>query len=273
MPYKPCPKCGLNYIAENEELCAVCSQARKSVVTQSRSQRGTRKDKTVLRTNIAFKCTYCDGGKSDVQVGFCGLCSRETANYNVYTKGRAWCSNEGTFCRKWLEGSLSREELETQYNTNPESVCYESNLFREWVYKAGIVLRGKNKGRPKTIKGVQTNSLCILTTIKPYSEQCIIFGAFIVKRADEGDDIAEGKVTADSKYRIVLTDEEASKMLFWNYHKNKDGGEKWASGLYRYIPDNEAVHILQDIVKVKQGTPDEAFAQEMLEYYCNANKV
>ena len=33
--------------------------------------------------NIAFKCNYCDGGKSSEQVGFSGICSNRTIAQNI----------------------------------------------------------------------------------------------------------------------------------------------------------------------------------------------
>ena len=100
-----------------------------------------------------------------------------------------------------------------------------------------------------------------------------IFGVFIVVRTDEGDDLTEGKVFAHEKYRIALSDEETEKMCFWNYYKNNSekAPYQWGTGLFRYLKDSAAVHILRDIANLKKGTSDEALANEMLEYFCATN--
>ena len=82
------------------------------------------------RKNIAFKCTYCDGGKSDSCIGFDGLCSDEQRHYNVFVGKRIWCSAEENLCRMCLDGKISKEDLEEKYRENNAAVCYESNLFR-----------------------------------------------------------------------------------------------------------------------------------------------
>lgn len=41
--------------------------------------------------NIAFKCNYCDGGKSSEQVGFSGICSNRTIAQNIDRGRGEWC--------------------------------------------------------------------------------------------------------------------------------------------------------------------------------------
>lgn len=223
------------------------------------------------RQNIAFKCTYCNGGKTGQCFGFNGLCSDEQMRYNIFIEKRTWCNAEENPCRRYLEGKIPRSYLEEQYNSDNGSVCYESNLLRAWTYGAGFVVRGKNKGKPNALRGVQTNSLCVLTTRKSESDkmQRYIFGVFLVIRSEEGDDVSEGKVRAHPKYRIALTDAESAKLCFWNYYKNdsEQAPCQWGTGLFRYFDDSAAVAILQDICEIKRGTRDERLAQEILEYF------
>lgn len=225
----------------------------------------------VPRKNIAFKCTYCDGGKSDSFIGFNGLCSDEQRRYNVLTAKHIWCSAEENLCCMCVKNKISKQELEDKYSENNAAVCYESNLFRAWSYEAGGVVRGINKGKPNTIRSVQTGSLCILTTRKPNTDkmQRYIFGVFIVQCSEEGDEFSAGKVVAHPKYRMALSEEQSQQMCFWNYYKNKSENApyQWGTGLFRYISDAAAIDILRDLVKVKQNTADEALAQEMLDYF------
>ncbi|MDE6441640.1 MAG: hypothetical protein K2L12_02680 [Clostridia bacterium] len=240
-------------------------------------ERASKTSRSYPRQNIAFKCTYCNGGKSNSCIGFNGLCSDEQKKYNIFTKERTWCFAEENPCRMYLEGKITKTQLEEKYKQDNSSVCYESNLFRAWCYEAGYVVRGRNKGKPNTIRGVQTNCLCVLTTQKPKANkmQRYIFGVFIVIRSDEGDEMSAGKVMAHPKYRIALTDNEAEKMCFWNYHKNTRGKDpyKWGQGLFRYIDDTTALKILDDLKVLKQNTPDEKLVNEMAEYFCSVNKL
>lgn len=223
------------------------------------------------KKNIAFKCTYCDGGKSENGCGFNGLCSDEQMHYNVFIRQRTWCSAIENPCRMYLEGKMSREQVDAKYNQDNSSVCYESNLLRAWQYGAGMVVRGKNKGKPNTLRGVQTNSLCILTTQKPNADkmQRYIFGVFLVIRSEEGDDISEGKVIAHPKYRISLTEEETEKICFWDYYKNDSdiAAYQWGTGLFRYFNDSTAKRILQDLKEIKHDNETRTLIDEMIAYF------
>lgn len=47
----------------------------------------------------------------------------------------------------------------------------------------------------------------------------------------------------------------------------------WNSGLHRYFEDEQAIQILQDIAKLKQGTVEEGLANEFLLYFARINEV
>lgn len=61
--------------------------------------------------NIAFKCTYNDGGIRENGIGFIGTCSDHMTKQNVKAK-RVWCSNLGCPCRKYIDGKISRIDRE-----------------------------------------------------------------------------------------------------------------------------------------------------------------
>ena len=103
---------------------------------------------------------------------------------------------------------------------------------------------------------MQPNSLCVLTTRNPNSEEenRYIFAVFLVDETYEGDNQEEGYVTTNSPYKIMLGPKEAGSMLFGSYHANDNKAETAArsSGLHRYFDDTEAVQILRDIVEIKK---------------------
>ncbi|MDE6691291.1 MAG: hypothetical protein K2K04_04900 [Clostridia bacterium] len=259
---------------ENE--CAQRETEREKRAVRNEQARLANTQRVYPRKNIAFKCSFCDGGSNENHIGFCNICSDENIKRNILKEKHTWCSTD-SYCRMYLDGKLTREELQKKYDDDNASVCYESNLLRAWCYEAGFVVNGINKGKPNTLKQIQNNSLCVLTTQKSDSGSAErkIIGVFIVSRSEEGNEFSAGRVEAHSKYRLALTPKEASQMKFWNYHKNKSekAPYKWGQGLFRYIDDSACIKILKDIVRLKQGTDDESLAVEILNYYCDINKL
>ncbi len=234
------------------------------------------KVKIYPRYNIAFKCNYCDGGKSDTQVGFNGVCSDATIYNNIVVEKKAWCNDVSCDCLRYHNGEISRKALE-QIFVELGSLCYESVMLRDWKAEAGVVQRGEKRGTPLKMEQVQNNSLCILTTRNPDSTEAMryVFGVFLADENYDGDSREAGYVTTTSRYKIKLAPAEAKKILFWNYHKNDSDitVPRWSSGLFRYFEDEQAVQILKDIIKVKHGTKDEILATEFLEHFCRINDV
>lgn len=275
MAYKICPECNLNYISEEEIICEVCRGKHSERVKVRGANRKKAEEKVYPRKNVAFKCNFCDGGASESCVGFHGICSDSMIRNNIQVEKRVWCSAPECDCCKYLNGQIDRAQLDAAWQKNAGNVCYESGVLTLWKMAAGMVVRGKNKGQPNKLLGVQTNSLCVLTSrkVKAKKEERFIFGAFIVARSDEGSDVSAGEVQAHDKYKISLTPEESKELNFWNYYKNNSekAPYQWGTGLFRYIGDDASVKILQDIAKVKRGKADEALAKEMLEYFTEAN--
>lgn len=252
----------------NEESRKVIALNEKRTVTTRQITPIQKKKKArVERPNIAFKCNYCDGGKSSSTIGFNGVCSDRVLVNNIEIEKRTWCCSEDSPCFSYLCGDLTRAQLEAEFKYSGY-VCYESQMLREWKAMAGIVQKGERKGQPMRLKNVQTGSLCVLTTRLPESIEAerIIFAVFLVDESYDGDNYEEGFVSTKSKYKISLSLREAEKMLFWRYHVNENNPEKeaWNSGLHRYLTDSEAVQILRDIAQIKKNTKDAELANEFL---------
>jgi len=234
------------------------------------------KHKKMARANIAFKCNYCDGGKSDKQVGFEGVCSDSIINNNIAIERRTWCNSEDCACLDYYNGKISREELDAHCDDGG-FVCYESQMLRDWKALAGIVQNGDRKGEPMKLHQVQNNSLCVLTTRNPGSSENerYIFAVFLVDDTYEGDNRDEGYVSTTSKYKLKLSPTEAQKMLFWNYHCNSNNPDipAWNSGLHRYFQDDVAALILRDISEIKKGSKDHNLAEEFFNYFCRINGI
>lgn len=229
--------------------------------------------------NIAFKCNYCDGGKSSAQVGFSGLCSNKNIVKNIEGGRGEWCKFQDCACRHYYDKMIDRAELEEIYED--EGVCYESELLKNWRACAGTSFDEDGETTAKRIVSAKVNHLAILTTVNPemVENKRYIFAVFLIDEAFAGDpdNNEEGYVLSapKSRYRIKLSEKEAKKMLFWNYYYNsgKKENPRWGTGLFRYMTDEMAAQILRDIAEIKKGTDDEKAADNLFKYFCSVNNI
>lgn len=226
--------------------------------------------------NIAFKLVPNNGGRRTDKIGYHGVCSETVLKQNVLVDAHTWCSDEACACKQYTEGKIDRKELDGMMKDGG-SVCYESQLLRDWKAYAGVRHNEERKIAPTKLNQVDVNSLCILTSREANTTEKdrYIFGVFLIDGVYEGDTLEEGYVTAHKKYRLKLSKKEAEKMLFWNYHANQNKPERalWSSGLHRYMNEIESAQILRDLVALKKGTKDEKLAQEFLEHYASLKNL
>ncbi|MGB5823552.1 MAG: hypothetical protein WBH44_05725 [Proteocatella sp.] len=226
--------------------------------------------------NIAFKCNYCDGGKSEEQVGFEGVCSDDSLRNNIKVERRVECCSENSQCLKYLKGDIPREELSDLSKTD-EFSCHESKMLRDWKVFSGTIKTGVNKGKPTKLSRVRPNSLCVLTTRDPKATEKdrYVFATYLVDETYESNGKEDGYVSTQSEYKIKLSPTEAKSLLFWNYHTNENHPETavWGSGLHRYFQNDQAAQLLRDIAKIKKGTPDEALAERFFRHFCRMNTI
>ncbi|MBR1647036.1 MAG: hypothetical protein IJ685_09700 [Selenomonadaceae bacterium] len=219
---------------------------------------------------IAFKLNYCDGGQDEDHFGFYGICSDAIIKYNIETKKRAWCSYDDCACKKYFDGKISPEELETFWSPDDTDcyTCYESALLRDWFVEAGTDL---DDGKPRPIRGGEENHLCVLTTVRPNMPESdrIVFAMFIMHEIFSGNDEESGFVRADDYWRLEFHPSEVHKMKFWDVYRNPRAPQRiqWSTGLFRYFDDATAVKFLERSVEVKRGTSEEDFAKEFLKHY------
>lgn len=233
-----------------------------------------RKRATQIRdkSNIALKCNYCDGGRTDATFGYKGVCSDEVLHQNAVVSKRPWCSAAACECKRYSNGEITREELE-QKNADGAFICHESKLLRDWIASAGRMQTEKRTdNKPVKMTNARVNRLCVLTT-KKYKEleaDRKIFAAFIISEVEVGDEKVEGNVHAHAKYRIDLTPEEAEHVRFWDFHKNKSKPETpfWGSGLLRYLTDAQSINMIKAMMEAAVEPEKKAHILEVLEYYC-----
>ncbi|HLR51741.1 MAG TPA: malate synthase [Candidatus Avamphibacillus sp.] len=153
----------------------------------------------------------------------------------------------------------------------------QQNVFNDWQVSTGTVQSGKNKGQPNKPARVRPNSASLLTARKsddPEKERRIL-GLYMVNETFTGELGDDGMVPAHAEFRIKLTDEEAEKMLFWNYYINKNYPHRmtWNSGKYRYFDNVWTAQILKDIIALKTDEKEVKEAENFLEYFCKMNAL
>lgn len=259
-------------VEEQKEI----EKRKESYIKITKPKKRVKKVKELPKANIAFKCNYCDGGKSSNRVGYYGACSDKMIKHNIGVEHKVWCSCDESPCKKYYDGVITRRELDNQCKEDG-FVCYESQMLKYWKAYAGVYHLGENKGKPMKLKQVRANSLCILTTREPNmnEEDRYIFAVFLVDETYEGDNTEEGYVTTSSKYKIELSPKEARRMKFWMYHANTNNPKRtaWNTGLHRYFQDLEGAQILRDLAYIKRGTKDEGLAKDFLNHFCIVNGV
>lgn len=271
-------KADAKIIEEREAKLHAIEQAKREEEEKNSTEKHKKAatvDRHADENNLAFKCNFCDGGCSSSCLGYKGICSDDQIRQNI-KDGRAWCSHPDSPCFRYINGIITRQELDT-LNANGTLVCYEARMLIDWKAEAGEDVDDNGVHKARRITNAASNSLAVLTTTLPKTngKDRVIFGVFITGVVDEGDDVKAGYVKAKADYYIELTPDEAKQMKFWNYHQNPNNANsiQWGSGPYRYIKDSTCVRILEDIVKIKTVPTEKAHAQNVLDYYCKIKGI
>jgi hypothetical protein len=149
------------------------------------------------------------------------------------------------------------------------------DVFTDWRASTGKVQNGKDKGQPNKAARLRPNSACLLTargSDQPETERRIL-GLYMIDEAFSGDLSDDGMISAHTKFRIKLTEQEAEKMLLWNYYINKNFPQRmsWNSGKFRYFDNVWTAQILKDIVGLRTDQEYIEQAENFLEYFCQMN--
>lgn len=222
------------------------------------------------KTNIAFKCTYNDGGKSKTSYGYKNVCTDAVIEYNIKKVKAEWCSYKECKCKQYYSKQISRAELD-KYYLETGSVCYESHFFNDWTASAGVNHKGAKSGDGRSIKNADIGSLAVMTTVLPNMPEIDrrIFAVFLIDDYEIGNSDDEGYVASLSKYRIELTPQETNDLKFWDYYSNENSDDcRWGSGLFRYISDIQSAQVLKKLVVIKNGTSDAELSRELFVKFC-----
>ena len=153
----------------------------------------------------------------------------------------------------------------------------QQSVFTDWQTDTGTLQSGKNKGQPNKAARIAPNSVGLLTVRTPDQEETerLILGLYMVDETFSSNFSDDGIVPSHNEFRIELTDEEAEKMLFWNYYFNKNYPDRtaWNSGKYRYYDNIMTAQILTDIIALKTDEEEIKQTEKFLEYFCEMNAL
>lgn len=151
------------------------------------------------------------------------------------------------------------------------------NAFTDWQVSTGKVQSGENKGQPNRAARVRPNSAGLLTVRASEQKETErrIVGLYMVSETFSGNLSDDGMIPSHKDFRIELTDQESKKMLFWNYHINRNHPHRttWNSGDYRYYENVLTARILKDIISLKTDEEEIRDVEKFLEYFCQMNAL
>lgn len=150
-------------------------------------------------------------------------------------------------------------------------------VFTDWSVFTGETKSGVHAGQPNRPARLHQNSACLLTARDPgkAEKNRRILGAFMVHEEFVGKLCGDGIVSAHSKYKIQLSEEEAEKMLFWDYYRNEKSPSNmtWNTGKYRYFDNLWMAQILKDMISLKSDSKERKQVQEFFEHFCKMNQI
>lgn len=174
--------------------------------------------------------------------------------------------------REYLESHKIHESSQIVFWLDEEE---QQNVFTDWQVFTGTVQSGQNKGQPNRVARLSPNSAGLLTAREPDQPETErrILGLYMVNEMFSGEHSDDGMVPAHEEFRIEFTDQEAEKMLFWNYYINENYPHRttWNSGKYRYFDNVWTAQILKDIIALKTDEEEIKEAKNFLEYFCQMN--
>ena len=209
--------------------------------------------------NVAFKCTYNDGGDRGF-VGFGGTCTDGNIIRNVEKKKRVWCSHVDNPCRKFYERDFR--------GRRPRRPCYESQIFTEWGFGPGTYHSGDRDGDPIPMNLARKGKVALLTTRHPdydTERQRIVFGAFKIIEVSENDD-GDTWLTGESDTAIRLSESAALALPYWRFKGCPgSGAPDWRMGLFRSVSNQEVSNFLHALHPFLQNAQDRIALEILLE--------
>lgn len=179
---------------------------------------------------------------------------------------------------------LEHERLMNQFKLHPESQMVfwcdaeeKTRSFSEWRVFSGVVKSGNDKGKPNKPIRLHQNSAVLLTEKNSNmpGEERRILGVYMVNEEFIGKLCEDGYISAHSKYKLQLTEQESYALPSWDTYLNKNASKKtsWNTGKYRYFQNSWMAQILLDIALLKNDPKEREQAHQFLKHFCKMNKI
>jgi len=182
--------------------------------------------------NIAFKVTYVDSNWS-------GVCSPRVHEYN--RAHRAWCGLQDYECQDRFGNAEDLNE--------DNFPCFDSVALKTLRFSPGTTHGPKVSDTLKRCIEAKVGKLALFTSRRPGEPENERF-IFAVGRIEE-------LLPYENNFEMFCCNKETGLIFsspnypkFWEYYRNPNKPELvlWGAGLFRYINDETAKHLLQGVI-------------------------
>jgi len=192
--------------------------------------------------NVAFKVTWVYGQDGP----FTTPCTPEGRHINIKQRKATWCRQSDCPCKQLYDAGNESPYDRTTLDRWP---CYDSAIFDKWSFGGGRFHGESRGGEPIPFKNFRLGKLAFFTTRHHGmgEEDRIIIGCYRIDKSVSDPDF-DILVAAAGDFCLRVEDfEKAPK--FWAFHKQA-GKPHWGTGLFRYLPDEEAEAMLEAVQAV-----------------------
>jgi hypothetical protein len=190
--------------------------------------------------SVAFKVTWVYGKRGP----FTSPCTAQGRFNNIEISKKTWCSDAACPCRQMYD-----DDEDSDYDGwDGKWPCYDSAIFDKWSFGAGVYHTGSRSGQEIPFTGAKAGKFAFFTSRNHEMEEKdrIIIGCYKIEKVGIDSDFNLYAVSASKTRYRVKNLKQAPK--FWNFHK-QEAGPKWHTGLFRYIPDDEAMKMFNAVMR------------------------
>jgi hypothetical protein len=187
----------------------------------------------MLDGNVAFKVTWLYATKGD----FKGPCNSEGRALNTH-RGGNWCSQPECHCYQ-LDRAKDDRDIDLREENYP---CSESAMFDRspWSFNSGSYHKGRSKDGPIPMRHAKVGRFAFFTSknLEMVEDQRIIIAAYEIGAVEWTEEW--GYEVSGSKGTQIRVRDLKRAPKFWKFYQNSFGPPAWRSGLFRYVPDEQA---------------------------------
>jgi hypothetical protein len=125
-------------------------------------------------------------------------------------------------------------------------------IFNRWEFGGGMGHGKTNTDAEKSIKFWKRGKLAFLTSKRTGEDerQRKVIGCFDIAGMKNVPGWGNMLYAGDLKLRVTSIKQAP---LFWDFHQYQGEKPFWGSGLFRYLPDTEAKHLLDALSSLSSG--------------------